>query len=520
MCSVAQANSRPNVVIIVADNLGWRDVGYHGGAIDTPAIDGLVERGVELERFYVSPLGSPTRAGLMTGRDPIRLGVAYSEIQAWDNIGVHPVEHFMSQTFKAAGYQSAILGTWGLGHAQETFHPNQRGFDDFWGQLLSGTQLNPPYFNIGGVDFQYNGTSIEGASGYMPLLLGDTAADYIRRRDKNKPLFLVLSFTSASAKDTAPEDLMEKYQNISSISLSIDSGKQQARASYAASVEAMDRSIGNVMNTLEAEGMSDNTIILFMSDNGGAGNADNGDFAGGRGQVLEGGIHVPAALTWPGKLTAGSHYSDIVTMVDVFPTLASAAGVEKKNIRKLDGLDLWPAILEGKRIERRKPVVLVSEAAQYGQFGLTAFNNNWKLVKEIKQDLIYIEFEDSLYRIGEGVDETNNLAEKYPGVVEELTDAIMDIRQQHPITGLRNNMVPPSGWRGPIDWAEYTIPLELLQDKTAAGSPPPFARRPLDYQLGEKGRLIYDCEIKWWSLGFCINDQEEDIKVYRFHEKD
>ena len=521
LTSAVQAEVQPNVVIIMADDLGFADVGFNGGKIDTPAIDSLVAQGVELERFYVAPLGAPTRAGLLTGRDPIRLGVAYSELYAWDNLGVHPAEHMMSQSFKAAGYQTAVLGTWGLGHAQETFHPNQRGFDEFWGQLLSGTELNAPYHNIGGVDFQHNGQRLD-VTGYQPALLGDAAVRYLQGRDQAKPFFLLLPFNSGSEKDVAPAELMAKYQNRSANEVSLDPARQQARAAYAASVDAMDQAIAKVLATLKSEGLSDNTIILFMSDNGGVvgrdGSADNGELAGGRGETLEGGIHVPAALVWPDELKSGETFSDIVTMLDIFPTLAAAAGVEMKNQRSLDGLNLWTAISQNQRAAREELVMFASEASQYGHFDLTAFNDEWKLVQKVKQDLIYIEVENQLFRVSEGVDESQNLASQYPGVVDDFTKALNRWRAQQPITGLRNNMVPPPGWRGPIDWAEYPMALSMLQDKTAAGVPPPIARRPLDFQLGEKGRLIYDCRIKWWSLGFCITEVDEDIKVYSVHQ--
>lgn len=140
---------KPNILIMVADDLGWADVGYHGGNIDTPSLDLLAQQGVRLNRFYTTPICSPTRAALMTGRDPIRLGVAYGVIFPWDNIGVHPDEHFMPETFQAAGYQTAIVGKWHLGHAQMTYHPNNRGFEHFYGHLHTEVGFYPPFSNQG-----------------------------------------------------------------------------------------------------------------------------------------------------------------------------------------------------------------------------------------------------------------------------------------------------------------------------------------------------------------------------------
>ena len=180
--TIGSAEDRPNVVIMLADDLGWADVAYHGGPIDTPSLDRLAEEGVELRRFYTTPICSPTRAALMTGRDPIRLGVAYAVIMPWSNAGIHPDEHFMPESFKAAGYQTAMVGKWHLGHAQETYHPNQRGFEHFYGHLHTEVGYFPPFANQGGKDFQRNGESISD-DGYESYLLADEASRWIRERD-------------------------------------------------------------------------------------------------------------------------------------------------------------------------------------------------------------------------------------------------------------------------------------------------------------------------------------------------
>ena len=161
LCSTSHATEQPNIVIFVADDLGWADVGFRGSRIETPNLDKLAAEGMELNRFYTTPICSPTRAALMTGRDPIRLGVAYSVILPWDSGGVHTSEHFMPQSFKAAGYQTAMMGKWHLGHSQQSFHPNDRGFDHFYGHLHTEVGFYPPFANLGGKDFQRNGKSID-----------------------------------------------------------------------------------------------------------------------------------------------------------------------------------------------------------------------------------------------------------------------------------------------------------------------------------------------------------------------
>ena len=207
------ASKRPNIVVIVADDLGWADVGYHGGNIDTPSLDKLAEQGVQLNRFYTTPICSPTRAALMTGRDPMRLGVAYGVIMPWDNIGVNPAEHFMPESFGAAGYQTAMVGKWHLGHAQMTYHPNERGFEHFYGHLHTEVGFYPPFANVGGKDFQVNGVTADD-EGYETYLLADEVSRYIRERNRQKPFFIYMPFIAPHTPLDAPVELQEKYKDI------------------------------------------------------------------------------------------------------------------------------------------------------------------------------------------------------------------------------------------------------------------------------------------------------------------
>ena len=179
------ATERPNVVIFLADDLGWSDVGFHGeDVIETPSIDRLASEGVEFTRFYTTPICSPTRAALMTGRDPMRLGVAYGVIMPWHTNGVHPDERFMPESFREAGYQTAMIGKWHLGHAQMTYHPNERGFEHFYGHLHTEVGYFPPFASQGGRDFQRNGESIEGTQ-YETFTLAAEAERWLGARDKS-----------------------------------------------------------------------------------------------------------------------------------------------------------------------------------------------------------------------------------------------------------------------------------------------------------------------------------------------
>ena len=513
---------RPNIIIMVADDLGWADVGFRGGPIETPSLDRLAAEGTELHRFYTTPICSPTRAALMTGRDPIRLGVMYAVIMAWDTNGIHPDEHFMPQSFQAAGYQTAMVGKWHLGHAQQSYHPNERGFEHFYGHLHTEVGYYPPFANQGGKDFQQNGKSIEG-DGYETFLLSTEASRWIKARDKEKPFFLYMPFIAPHTPLDAPPELKKKYEDIETdLEPARSKGtdrtrlmaklllRPSARPMYAAVVDALDQAIGRVLDTLDDEGIAENTIVLFFSDNGGAaysvGGADNAPLRGGKGDTFEGGIRVVALLRWPGKVAAGAKMDQIMTAMDVFPTLASAAGIKTRNRRSLDGRDMWPEIAEEKKIPRKEYIYFGSETPIYGSISLTAFNDEWKLVQEVEQEQISATVTNYLFKISEDPNEYNNLAAAHPDVVADLATKIHDWRALYPISGTRSQLVPPPGWRAPKDWASYPIPLDELQDEPAPGMPPPGLEKLLDRMHGERGRLIYDCAPKWWLAGVCLEE--------------
>jgi arylsulfatase A-like enzyme len=364
----------------------------------------------------------------MTGRDPMRLGVAYGVIMPWMNIGIHPAEHFMPQTFQAAGYQTAMVGKWHLGHALQAYHPNERGFDHFYGHLHTEVGYFPPFGNQGGRDFQENGKSIEKDGIYMPFIAPHTPLD-------------------------APEDLQQKYADLEdnrqpARSKNTDETRKinklmmipSARPMYAAVVDGMDQAIGQVLDTLDDEGIADNTIVLFFSDNGGAayatGGADNVPLRGGKGETWEGGIRVVSLLRWPTALEGGGQMQQIMTAMDVFPTLAAAAGLEPANETfELDGRDMWPAIARGEKIPRGDLVFFASETPIRGSFMFTAFNDHWKLVQEVQQGLLSATVTNYLFRISEDPNEYNNLASEYPEVVTEMAGAIHYWRTLYPVAG-------------------------------------------------------------------------------------
>jgi len=509
--SPATTAAPPNIIIIVADDLGWNDVGFHGGDIDTPSLDKLANEGVSLNRFYTTPICSPTRAALMTGRDPMRLGLAYSVILPWDNNGVHPEEHFMPESFRAAGYQTAMVGKWHLGHAQMSYHPNQRGFEHFYGHLHTQVGYFSPFANIGGSDFQRNGNTIHD-QGYETFLLANEVSRYIRQRNKTKPFFIYMPFLAPHTPLEAPQHLIEKYADINTDltparSRQTDAtrraaksqGRPSARPVYAAVVDAMDQAIGQVLSTLDREELSDNTLVMFFSDNGGAaysvGGADNAPLRGGKGETFEGGIRVVSLMRWPAAIKPGTISEQIMHVSDVFPTLAAAAGVETKNKKQLDGEDVWSSLQSGQPKLRDEKLFFTSEIPIYGNFNFAAIDGDWKLVQEIHQTLVETKTTNWLFNLVDDPNEYNDLSAAQPERVKALAEAILEWRGLHPINGLRSKMAPPPGWRAPKDWADYPRALESLQNSSAPTmAPTAIIEEILDRQHGRRGRVTYDCD--------------------------
>ena len=519
---------KPNVIIILVDDLGWADISLRGAPFKTPNIDSLFKEGVSLNRFYTTPICSPTRAALMTGRDPLKLGVAYSVIMPWMNNGIHPDEHFMPESFQMNGYQTAMFGKWHLGHSQEIFHPNQRGFDDFYGHLHTEVGYFPPFSNQGGVDFQKNGVTIND-QGYSTFLLAREASNWINSRNKEKPFFMYVPFLAPHTPLEAPDNLIEKHKDLQDTrkptrNISADRTRElsktlapSARPLYAAVVDALDQAIGKILTTIKEAGIEDETIILFSSDNGGAtyggGGADNFPLRGGKGDTFEGSIRVVAALKWKGKIQAGTSLDQIMTVMDVFPTLSSASRINMNNTKMIDGRDMWPAIMEQEEIPLKDDIYFVSEIPNYGHFHTTVFNKKWKLVQSISTSLLEIKVENKLFDIANDPYEYHDLATQKPNLVKEMAEKIRNWRALHPIAGTRTLLVPPPGWRAPKDWSTYTIPKDELQNDASLGFGA-HAHQILDSYLKDHGRIIYDCKPGDWERGKCKVPKKSNTHIH------
>ncbi|MEJ8847645.1 arylsulfatase [Variovorax rhizosphaerae] len=351
--------SKPNIVYILADDLGWKDVGFHGSDIRTPNIDKLAQTGARLEQFYAQPMCTPTRAALMTGRYPLRYGLQTAVILSGHKYGLATDEWLLPQALKGAGYQTAIIGKWHLGHADRKYWPRQRGFDYQYGPLIGEIDYNT-HEQHGVLDWYINNKPLR-EKGYSTTLIGNQAVKYISGHDRAVPLFLYLTFNAPHTPYQAPKAWLDQYPQI----------KDPSRRAYAAMVTAMDYEIGRVMAALEKNGMRDNTLVVFQSDNGGTSNpmfagegdmskikipVDNGPYRDGKGSLYEGGTRVVALANWPGHIQPGSTVGEMIHVVDMYATVTGLAGAPTARSKPLDGLDVWPTISEGKPSPRTEVV--------------------------------------------------------------------------------------------------------------------------------------------------------------------
>ncbi|HSP94773.1 MAG TPA: sulfatase-like hydrolase/transferase, partial [Thermoanaerobaculia bacterium] len=244
------AEKQPNILFIVADDLGWKDVGFHGSDIKTPTIDSLAAGGVKLEQYYVQPMCTPTRAALMTGRYPLRYGLQTSVIPSAHMYGLPTDEWLLPQALKEAGYRTAIVGKWHLGHADKKYWPRQRGFDHQYGPLIGEID----YFTHqqhGVVDWYRNNTVVK-EKGYSTTLLGNDAVKLILAHDPATPLYLYLAFNAAHTPYQATPEYLDRYKHIA----------DPSRRAYAGSITAMDDQIARVLAALDQKKMRENTLVV------------------------------------------------------------------------------------------------------------------------------------------------------------------------------------------------------------------------------------------------------------------
>lgn len=413
----AEPQRKPNVIVLMADDLGYADLSLHGSKeVATPHIDSIAKNGVRCTSGYVScPYCSPTRAALLTGRYQQRFGHEFNPqllSQGGTGQGLHPAETTIPRRLKDAGYVTALIGKWHQGE-EEKFHPLNRGFDEFFGFLAGAHDYyktddgayGPIYRDRKRVEFE----------GHLTDVLAREAIAFIDRRQQ-KPFFLYLAFNAVHTPFQAPEAALKKFASI----------EDPMRRACLAQTAALDDAIGAVLAKVRTAKLEEDTLIFFLSDNGGAigkfaaNGAKNTPLRGSKGDTWEGGIRVPFLVQWTGNLPAGKVYTQPVVQLDIGPTALAAAGVAVKPDWKLDGINLLP-FLDGK--EKSSP-----HPALYWRFGeqMAIRMDDWKLVRaDLAPDKQFgnVAKEPMLFNLANDMGEQKDLAASMPERVKEMQRA-------------------------------------------------------------------------------------------------
>lgn len=390
----------PNIVILLADDMGYADVGFQGCKdIPTPHIDSLAKNGVRFTSGYVSgPYCSPTRAGLLTGRYQTRFGHEFNPAGGKQGMPVDQVT--IAQRLRALGYATGLIGKWHLGD-QAKMHPTERGFQEYFG-FLGGAH---PYFPGKGKEI-FRGTKAVNETEYLTDALGREAVAFIDKHAKD-PFLLYLAFNAVHTPRQATDKYLNRFPKI----------QDKQRRTYAAMASAMDDAIGQVLAKLREKGLEEDTIIFFFSDNGGPtmiGTTINGainfPLRGSKRQLLEGGIRVPFVIQWKGRLPGDTKYDFPIIALDILPTSIAAAGGDVKADWKLDGVNLLP-FLEGKN--KAPPHDML-----FWRFGeqMAARKGDWNMVRYDKTGV-------HLYNLKDDIGQAKNLAADRQEILREMQDA-------------------------------------------------------------------------------------------------
>lgn len=426
----------PNLILILVDDLGYGDVGFNGCRdIPTPHIDRLAAEGVVFTNGYVSyPVCGPSRAGLITGRYQDRFGFARNPLFAPNdpNMGLPVEEETIAEVLHKVGYKSAALGKWHLG-AHETQRPLVQGFDDFFGFLTGGHHYFPEKYTLAdeyAVRRQYdayrtkllrNEQRIEETE-YLTDALSREAVNYIGKY-RNDPFFIYLAYNAPHTPLEATEKYLSRFPGI----------ENKRRRTYAAMVSAVDDGVGRILDQLEALDLEENTLVVFLSDNGGperTNGSDNGPLRGQKSDLLEGGVRVPYSMRWPGKIPAGLRYNEMVSSLDILATIAGRQAGGSPAANPLDGTDLLP-YLTGEQ-----------NGAPHDRLFWKKVDEQKYAVREGKDKLISYQQGPSLYDLDEDIGEENDLAAQKAARVGELNDRWVqwNTKNQPPVfLGLRQD---------------------------------------------------------------------------------
>jgi len=414
---IAADTSPPNVLLILVDDLGYGDLSCYGASdLQSPHIDKLVSRGLKFTNFYANcPVCSPTRAAILSGKYPDRVGVpGVIRTHADNSWGyLSPEAELLPSLLKPADYHSAIIGKWHLG-LEAPNRPNDRGFDHFKGYL--GDMMDD-YYNHRrhGINYMRLNEQEIDPEGHATDLFTEWSCDYLKEQaDNDQPFFLYLAYNAPHTPIQPPQDWLEKVKKR-------EAGISEQRAKLVALIEHMDHGIGQVLECLEQTGQAEETLVIFTSDNGGQLNvgANNGATRDGKQSMYEGGLKVPAAVAWPGKIEAGKTTGFQALSMDFCSTILDVAGVEQP--ADCDGRSILPTLL-GKEQETLRNLSFFRRregGIRYNGKTIEAvIRGDWKLLQNTPFEPL------ELYNLRQDPLEQNNMVQKAPRIYNDLAAAL------------------------------------------------------------------------------------------------
>jgi arylsulfatase A-like enzyme len=416
-CTV-HAAERPNVLVILVDDLGYGDLGCYGATdLHSPQIDQLVQQGMRFDRFYANcPVCSPTRASLLTGCYPELVGVpGVIRTHAEDSWGyLRPDATLLPQILSQSGYTTACIGKWHLG-LDDASHPMNRGFDFFRGFL--GDMMDDYYHHRRHEqNYMRDGHQVIDPEGHATELFTQWALEYLRQQtDSDQPFFLYLAYNAPHTPIQPPPDWIDRVR-------AREPGIDARRASLVALIEHLDENIGHVLSCLKDEGLDKNTLVVFTSDNGGQLNvgANNGPWRDGKQSVYEGGLLVPACVVWPDRITAGSRTEQPVITMDLFPTICEAAGISAPE--SIDGRSFLPTLLQQNQTIGERDLFFHRRegGSRYGGLTIQAIRRGrWKLLQNSPFQ------PQELYDLENDPAEINNVIDRHPNIYSQLNASLM-----------------------------------------------------------------------------------------------
>ncbi|MEM8970321.1 MAG: arylsulfatase [Bacteroidota bacterium] len=394
----AEEKSRPNVLLILTDDQGWGDLGVHSNPIiQTPVLDDFARNGVQVKNFYVSPLCAPTRASLLTGRYHLRTGTRWVS-DGLENM--NPEEVTLAEMFQSAGYATGCFGKWHNG-AHFPFHPNQQGFGEFIG-FCAGHWNN--YFNT---TLQHNGESFP-TEGYITDVLTDEAIKFIEQSG-DEPFFCYVPYNGPHGPFQVPDQYFDKYYN--QLDTMQDETERNKLAAVYGMCENMDANIGRLLSSLEKQGARDNTIVIFLTDNGPNGSRYNGGMRGTKGSTHEGGTRVPFFVQWPANLPSGSTVDGLAAHIDMLPTLAGLCNIQLPD-REIDGINLADMLVEASATIPDRTLFFQQSARELLPQRGAVRTNTYRLVN-------YPDY-TGLYNLQSDPDESEDLSQEFPQLYDSL----------------------------------------------------------------------------------------------------